>query len=125
MIVLDASALLAFLFRETGHEQVAPYLDDCCILTVNLSEVIGRFVRDGHDAQAVLNKILSTTIEMVPFSVQQAGIAALLLPLTKPFGLSFADRACLSLAMMQKAPVLTADRVWQQIGLEIDIKLIR
>jgi ribonuclease VapC len=125
MIVLDASALLAFLFREAGHEQVAPYLDDCCISTVNLSEVVGRFVRDGHDAEAVLNKILGTTIEMVPFSVQQAGIAALLLPVTKPFGLSFADRAGLSLAMMQKAPVLTADRVWQQNGLEIDIRLIR
>ncbi|VAW29906.1 hypothetical protein MNBD_CHLOROFLEXI01-3823 [hydrothermal vent metagenome] len=125
MIVLDASALLAFLFHEVGHEQVAPYLDDCCISTVNLSEVIGRFVRDGHDAEAVLNKILSTNIKMVPFSVQQAGIAALLLPLTKPFGLSFADRACLSLAMMQKISVITADRIWQQVDLDIDIRLIR
>ncbi|WP_420644381.1 type II toxin-antitoxin system VapC family toxin [Candidatus Leptofilum sp.] len=125
MIILDASALLAFLFREPGHELVAPHLENCCLSTVNLSEVIGCFVRDGHDAEAVLTKILSTPIEFVPFSAQQAGIAALLLPLTKPFGLSLADRACLSLAMAQQVPVLTADQIWQQIGLEIDIKLIR
>lgn len=31
MTVLDASALLAFLFAETGHEQVAEVLDDCCL----------------------------------------------------------------------------------------------
>ena len=82
-------------------------------------------MRDGHDAEAVLNKILGTPIEMIPFSVQQAGIAALLLPITKPFGLSFADRACLSLAMMQNVPALTADRVWAQIGLDVEINLIR
>ncbi|MCP4421465.1 MAG: type II toxin-antitoxin system VapC family toxin, partial [Chloroflexi bacterium] len=47
------------------------------------------------------------------------------LPLTKPFGLSIADRACLSLAMVRKIPVFTADRIWQQVGLEIEINLIR
>ena len=46
MTVLDASALLAFLFRETGHEQVAAALDSACLSTVNLSEVLGRFARD-------------------------------------------------------------------------------
>jgi len=125
MIVLDASALLAFLFRESGHELVAPHLEDCCLSTVNLSEVIGRFVRDGHDAEAVLNKLLSTPIEIVPFSPQQAGIAALLLPLGKPLGLSLADHACLALAMTRQTPVLTADTVWQELNLSIDIQLIR
>ena len=48
MTVLDASALLAFLFREPGHEAVTTVIGDCCISTVNLSEVLGRFARDGH-----------------------------------------------------------------------------
>ncbi len=125
MIVLDASALLAFLFREPGHELVAPHLEDCCLSTVNLSEVIGRFVRDGHEAEAVLNKLLTTPIEIVPFSAQQAGVAALLLPLGKPLGLSLADRACMALAMTKNVPVLTADAVWQELDLPIEIKLIR
>lgn len=125
MIVLDASALLAFLFREPGHELVAPHLEDCCLSTVNLSEVIGHFLRDGHDAEAVLNKFLTTPIEIVPFSAQLAGVAALLLPLGKPLGLSLADRACIALAMTRKVPVLTADAVWQEVKLPIEIKLIR
>ncbi len=125
MIVLDASALLAFMFQESGHELVAPHLEDSCLSTVNLSEVIGRFVRDGHDAEAVLNKLLSTPIEIVPFSAQQAGVAALLLPLGKPLGLSLADRACMALAMTRNVPVLTADTIWQELDLPIEINLIR
>lgn len=125
MMVLDASALLAFMFQEPGHELVAQHVADCCLSTVNLSEVIGRFVRDGHEAQAVLNKLLSTPIEVVPFSAQQAGLAALLLPLGQPLGLSLADRACLALAMSRRLPVLTADTVWQSLDLSIEIQLIR
>ena len=45
MIVLDACALLAYLFKETGHEIVAQYMGDCCLSAVNLSEEIGRFAR--------------------------------------------------------------------------------
>jgi len=33
--MLDASALLAFLFREPGHEAVTTVIGDCCISTVN------------------------------------------------------------------------------------------
>lgn len=47
MIVLDASAVLALMFREPGHDQVAARLRQSCISTVNLAEVIGRFVRIG------------------------------------------------------------------------------
>lgn len=31
MIALDASALLALLLAETGHEQVTAVIDDCCL----------------------------------------------------------------------------------------------
>ncbi|MEZ5450469.1 MAG: PIN domain-containing protein [Thiolinea sp.] len=67
MIVLDASALLAFLFRETGHEKVADYLEDCCISSVNLLEVASRFSRDGVDPGPVLDTIHSLSIKIVPF----------------------------------------------------------
>ena len=48
MIALDASAFLAFLFREKGYERVGAVLDQACLSTVNLAEVIGRFVQDGR-----------------------------------------------------------------------------
>jgi PIN domain nuclease of toxin-antitoxin system len=125
MIVLDASALLAYLFKESGHEMVAQYMDDCCLSTVDLSEVIGRFVRDGHDPQQVFGRLAAANIEFVPFTAVQATLAASLLPQTKPLGLSLADRACLSLGLARNILVVTADEVWQQANFGLNIVVIR
>jgi PIN domain nuclease of toxin-antitoxin system len=76
VIALDASALLCFMFQEKGCEQVSEYLAEACLSTVNLSEVIGRFTRDGHDAEIVTSNIRSTAIQIIPFDETQATIAA-------------------------------------------------
>jgi PIN domain nuclease of toxin-antitoxin system len=57
MIVLGASALLAYLFRESGHQVVAEYFESACISTVNLSELAGRFIRDGIDHSPLTQQI--------------------------------------------------------------------
>ena len=88
MIALDASALLAFLFRERGHERVGAVIETACLSAVNLSEVIGRFVRDGHDARTVLQRLTSTTIEIVPFAAADAILAASLVSQARALGLS-------------------------------------
>ena len=62
---------------------------------------------------------------MIPFDRTQAAVAASLLPMTKPLGLSLADRCCLALGMIRRLPVLTADRDWQRLTLDIEIILIR
>ena len=126
MIVLDASALLAYLFRETGHEIVEQYIEDACISTVNLSEVAGRFVRDGIDVTPLIQHLEKTSIAFVPFNQEHALHAAVLIPITKPYGLSLGDRACLGLANTRNLAVLTADVVWAEIeGLNVDIIPIR
>lgn len=125
MIVLDASALLAFMFRESGHEQVATVIDDSCISAVNLSEVIGRFVRDGHDALTVLRRISGTAIEVVPFGDSDAAIAAALVPKTRSHGFSLADRACLALALSRGVAAVTADRAWVEVDVGVRVQLIR
>ncbi len=124
MIALDASALLAYLFRERGHEEVAPLLDEACISTVNYAEVLSRFVRDGIDILDLTGP-LSRQLEVVPFDESQAVRAATLLPFCAPLGLSLADRACLALAAVRSIPVYTADRVWAKLDIGIDIRLIR
>ncbi|MCC5885081.1 MAG: type II toxin-antitoxin system VapC family toxin [Gammaproteobacteria bacterium] len=125
MTVLDASALLAFLFREPGHERVAAVVDRCCVSSVNLAEVLGRFVRDGHDPGAVRQRIRSSPIETVPFDDDQATLAAALLPRTISKGLSLGDRACLALAIMRQVPAMTADQVWLTLDLPVSIIQIR
>jgi len=49
MIILDASALLAYLHRETGWEVVQPVIADAYISTVNWSEVAQKITRKGMD----------------------------------------------------------------------------
>lgn len=41
------------------------------------------------------------------------------------YGLSLADRACLALAIENKAPVLTADKAWAKINLKVKLKFLR
>lgn len=123
MIALDASALLAFLFREAGHERVGAEIETACLSAVNLSEVIGRFVRDGHDA--VLHRLTSTSIEIVPFTAADAALAASLVPVSRPLGLSLGDRACLALAFARRIPAVTADRTWARLKIGIDIQVVR
>lgn len=125
MIALDASALLAFLFREQGAEHVAAHLSESCLSAVNLAEVIGRFVRDGYDAHEVLARLATSEIELVPFTPEQAAIAAKLIPKTSRLGLSLGDRACLALALSRSIPALTVDRDWKKLRLGLSIAVIR
>jgi PIN domain nuclease of toxin-antitoxin system len=54
-----------------------------------------------------------------------ARIAAELILVTKPYGLSLGDRACLALAIDRNATVYTTDKVWKNLSLGIEIELIR
>lgn len=125
MTVLDASALLAFLFREEGHETVARQLEGSIISSVNNSEVIGRFVRDGHAPNLVVDNLSALPVRVVAFDGVDAMIAASLLPATRHLGLSLADRACLALAGRRSLPVVTADRAWADLDIGLDIHIIR
>nr|WP_198007296.1 PIN domain-containing protein [Nitrococcus mobilis] len=83
--------------------------------TVNLGEVVGHYARNGvaeTDIHAVLDPL---PIERITFDEELAYGAGLLLPVTKPFGLSFGDRACLALAQRRGARVLTSDKAWRGI----------
>ena len=125
MIALDASALLAYLFHEPGWELVRGYLPSSLLSSVNLSEVLARFARDGHDPVRVLRELLASPLRVVDFSAQHATLAAAMSPKTLPLGLSLGDRACLALALAEGIPALTADRLWTQARVGVDVVLVR
>lgn len=125
MIVVDASALLAFLFREKGHATVAEHLDAGLLSTVNLAEVLGRFARDGMDVVGTLTRLEKGPLEIVPFERADARIVAEIVPATRSQGLSLGDRACLALARRRSAPALTADRGWATLDVGVEIRLVR
>ena len=113
------------LFSEPGGDVVAGILPQAHMTTVNLSEVLSRFCRDGYSAASVENKLRQSTIHWVNFDSQLAIEAAELLPHTKFLGLSLGDRACLALAKQTNSPAVTADRVWAQLSIGVEVRLIR
>lgn len=123
--VLDASALLAYLQREPGHDRVAAVLPRSVISAVNWTEVIGKTHSAGLQTEDLLDSLASLGLTVEPFSSTQAETAGRLLERTRPLGLSLADRACLALAMDRGEVAHTADRAWLRLRPELDIEAIR
>ncbi len=124
-MVLDASAVLAWLFREYAWADVEARLVGSFMSTVNLAEVLTRIQRDGQPSAPVLDALQQTPIHFVAFTMDDADCVASLEPLTRRHGLSLGDRACLALALQRGLPVMTADRSWADLDLPMEIILIR
>jgi PIN domain nuclease of toxin-antitoxin system len=123
--VLDSSAVLAVFLNEPGGEIVIPILEGALLSTVNLAEVHTRMLDRGAEAAHAWSRVQSVQCEICFFTEQQARIAAELLPVTRAFGLSLGDRACLALAIDRNATVYTTDRIWKNLGLGINVEVIR
>lgn len=125
-IVLDASAVLAVIATEPGHEKLtSDLLARAVVSTVNLAEVHAKLVSRGLTSQQAWEDATSPVVESLPFDAAQARISGDLITQTKPLGLSLGDRACLALAIALGAPVYTAERIWKQLKPGIPIHVIR
>ena len=124
-VVLDTSAILAVINEEPGAEIVRPALDHAIINTVTLAEVITKMADWGMSENDVQDRLNDLDIRIVPFDEDQAYRTGMLRPATRRFGLSLGDRACLALGMISNSPVLTADRNWARVPLDLDLRLIR
>jgi PIN domain nuclease of toxin-antitoxin system len=123
--VLDASALLALLNAEPGAGAVAATIHDAAISAPNLSEVVGKLAEAGMPEPAIRESLEGLSLNVVPLDHDQAYEAGLMRPATKSLGLSLGDRCCLGLARSLGLPALTADRVWGELALGIDVRVIR
>jgi PIN domain nuclease of toxin-antitoxin system len=122
--VFDSSAILAVIFSEPGGEAIIDLLQGGLLSTVNLAEIHTKLL-DGRPADVAWSRILSMEFDMCFFDDEQARLAAELIGITRPFGLSLGDRACLALAMQRKATAYTTDRIWKSLDLGIEIEVIR
>ncbi len=123
--VLDASALLAFLQDEPGNNAVEAVMADSVISTVNWSEVIQKSVASGVEVTGMRDDLQALGLVVVPFLVEHAELAGRLWPQTCQYGLSLADRACIATAQQLGAPVLTTDRVWAELDLTLEVRVVR
>lgn len=114
-VVLDASALLAFLQDEPGAREVEEALDRGAVCgAANWSEVAQRVLAGGRDWGLVRGLLVSYDLGVEPVSVADAEWAAR--RWRRGEGLSLADRLCLALAEREDDIVLTADGAWGDTG---------
>jgi ribonuclease VapC len=124
-VVLDASALIAFLRNETGAEKVQPILNRCCISAVNLSESYSKMVEYGKAMEDVAHQVERLDIPVIEFDEEQARIAASIWKITRDVGMSLGDRCCLALALKLGLPAYTTDSEWEESPVGAKVVLIR
>ena len=124
-VVLDASALLAYLQGEAGADLVSAALGEAVISAVNWAEVVQKAEAAADEVEALRADIELLGLAILPFTVNQAEIAGRLRQSTAALGLSLGDRACLALGIDAQSTVYTADRGWRRIVLDdVEVKVI-
>ena len=124
-VVFDASAVLALVYGEPGADVVKRAIDRGIISCVNLSEVIAKLTDEGWEPTLVRSTMDRLDLRVVAFDEDQAYLSGLLRTITRPFGLSLGDRACLALAQSAALPTITGERRWADIPINVEIQLIR
>ena len=129
--ILDASALLAYLHDEPGADEVENALNQGSYISIiNWAEVLSKIADLGEDPQEIVQHfeeegLLGSSLDILEFTKEDALTVARLRPVTRSFGLSFGDRACIALGQRLNLPILTSDRSWTNLNLNIQINLIR
>lgn len=129
-IILDASAILAYLQGEPGWEQTETCLRDavpCFVAAANQAEIIAKALDRGIVIDELLSILASLGYQVIAHPPEDGEQAGRLRSITREAGLSLGDRLCLAAALRLKATVITADRPWLIFAeaLQLDIRCIR
>ncbi len=126
-VILDASAVLAVALAEPGADYVLQHMSQTHLVTVNLSEALAKLMEYGVTPENARQQIGRLDCDIHMFDSDLAERTAILRGLTKKYGLSLGDRACLSLCQSLNLPVLTSDQRMSDCGvsLGLDIRPIR
>ncbi len=115
-VVLDASALLAFLNSEPGAERVEARMAAGAVIgAVNLAEVVSKLTERGMPPSDIRRAVGGLGLEIAPFDEALAYAAGELRKETQSLGLSLGDRACLVLGIRDALNVLTTERAWDAV----------
>lgn len=119
-VILDASAVLAVLNRESGQEEVKRRLPGASISCVNLAEVVTKLAERGMGEAEIRGVVDSLALSVVAFDSGMAYRAGMLRPETKDRGLSLGDRACVGTGRALSVVALTMEGAWEGLdGVEV------
>lgn len=123
--VIDSSVVLAYIMNEAGGDELLVPSRCLHLSIVNVAEIYTKVAERGGRIDDARHVIQSLGIRIRAFRDAHAEGVAALRPLTRHRGLSLGDRACLALAQFVGLPILTADGKWVDLGLDLDIRMIR
>ena len=117
--------MIAVVRGEKGSAAVAGFVHDARMSSVNYLEVLRTLGGVGLAIDVCELVVDALQVEILPFTQNQARIAAQLHATTASSGLSLGDRACLALAIDLGEQAVTADRAWADIDVSAEVVLVR
>jgi ribonuclease VapC len=125
--VLDASAVLAWLFRERGEQLVDRMLEHGALSTVNLAEVLYRSDEAGMEIEELEQDLKALGLRVVSFTDGDARLVPEIRRAARRERqrLSLADCCCLATGVRLNLPVVGGDQAWESLQLGVDVHPIR
>ncbi|MGH2728091.1 MAG: type II toxin-antitoxin system VapC family toxin [Actinomycetota bacterium] len=125
--VVDASAVLAWLFRERGDDAVERILHVAVISAVNLGEVLYRAAGEGMRIETLAADLEAYGLETVPFTSEDAPLLEEMRRAARrqKVTVSLGDCCCLATAVRLGLPVVGGDQPWERLRIGVDIHPIR
>lgn len=125
-IIFDASALIALFAKENGYQTIKSHMKDAIISSVNIAEVYKYCIETQSLTQNDARKLIELSdVRIIDFCHEQALISSTIIHKTKAYGLSLGDRACIALALFKNHPILTCDKIWEKLDLNIKFIMAR
>lgn len=123
-VVMDTSAILAFLLNERGAAEVTDLIDSAAVSANIVAELATKLSDEGMSQNDIAATIKNCGFEVYPVTYADALAIGALRPLTKSAGLSLGDRSCLALAAKLGLPAITADKAWATIAGAVGVEVV-
>lgn len=123
--VYDSSALLAIILGEPGADVASANITNAMVSSVNLAEIFSRAEDKGIPADKTERFLIGKEVRFVDFDADLARVVGAMRAKTRSRGMSIGDRACIALALRERATIMTADRIWAELDLPCKVELIR
>lgn len=134
VVVVDASAVIAWAFKEQGYADVGSLLPRAVITSAQAIEVLARSYRKGLPAgePVVLDALLEMGVQIESVTADDVERAAFLIATSTLHGrggrmgtLSLGDAMCIAVAERLQLPVVTGDRAWLEVETQVPVYLFR
>jgi ribonuclease VapC len=125
--VLDASAVLAWLFGERGEQEVDRVLEYAALSAVNLAEVLYRCDEAGMRTDHLQRDLEALGLRVVAFTDEDARLVQEVRRAARRERqrLALAEGCCLATGLRLNLPVVGGDQAWERLRLGVDVHPMR